>query len=256
MEAIDTTKPNAGRVYDFYLGGNHNFEVDRAAAEQLLMLMPSARSGALLNRWFMHDAVKRLADGGFACYLDLATGLPTQGYIHDLAPDARVLYNDIDPVTVAYGRTIIGNRPHVRYMHGNVTDIDTILATASMHFGTERRIAVSFIGAAYFFDDTTIEHVLNRLYDWCAPGSQLALSWLAGDATAFEQSEFAALYRRMNTQIYGRTLETVQQLLGRWTLDPPGILALNTWNGVEAWRIPGGTEDETLDLYGSIVTHP
>jgi len=58
---IDTTKPNAGRIYDYYLGGSHNFEVDRRAAEQLLALIPSAKPGARLNRWFLYDVVERLA---------------------------------------------------------------------------------------------------------------------------------------------------------------------------------------------------
>lgn len=253
---IDTTKPNGGRIYDYYLGGNHNFEVDRATAEQLLKLIPSAKSGALLNRWFMHDAVSRLADAGFECYLDLATGLPTEGYIHDLAPEARVVYNDIDPVTLAYGRSIVGGRPEVHFVQANISDIDTILAAADAHFAGNRRVAVSFIGASYFFDEPTVRHVLAALRAWCAPGSQLAISWLVGDVEAFAKSQFAAIYRQINSPVHGYTLETIEAMLQGWELLPPGLIELSKWNDIEDWRLPEAQEEVPMDLYGMIAVKP
>lgn len=250
---IDTTKPNPGRIYDYYLGGNHNFDVDRATAAQLLSLMPSAKSGALLNRWFLYDVVQRLASAGFTCYLDFATGLPTQGYIHEQVPNARVLYTDIDPVTVAYGRTIIGENPNVRFLNTNVADVDNVLQAAHEHFRGERKIAVCFVGSTYFFDDPALRQILGKLRSWCAPGSQLAISWLAGDVNEFVNSEFAARYRRMGAAIFPREIPDLHSLLEGWKLLEPGLLPLNQWNGVEEWRIPGGTEEEPLDLYGTIV---
>ncbi len=253
---IDTTKPNGGRIYDYYLGGNHNFEVDRATADHLLRLIPSAKSGALLNRWFMHDAVRRLVDAGFDCYLDLATGLPTEGYIHDLAPAASILYNDMDPVTIAYGRSIVGDRPNVRFVQSNIAHIDRILSVADEHFGGERRVALSFIGASYFFDTATVRSVLEALYDWCAPGSQIAMSWLIGDVEGFEKSQFAAIYRQINSPVYGYDIDTVKELMAGWQLNSPGLIELNEWNGVEEWRIPGGLEETPMTLYGMIAVRP
>ena len=254
---IDTTRPNAGRIYDYFLGGSHNFEADRIAAEQLLALIPSARGGARLNRWFMYDVVERLMQSGFDCFLDLATGLPTEGYIHDLAPDARVLYNDFDPVTVAYGREIIGDKPNVRYLQANITDIGAILRAAAEHFGAQRRIAICFIGVTYFFDDATLQPILDQMYEWCAPGSKMALSWLAGEAddvARFQSSQFAAMYQRLNSPVYARNLENVRAMLAKWRMDEPGLLPLSEWNGVEQWRTDGGIEEAPLDLYGVIVT--
>lgn len=250
---IDTTKPNPSRIYDYYLGGNHNFEADRAAAGHLLKLMPSAKTGARLNRWFMYDAVQRLAESGFDCYLDLGTGLPTGGYIHDIVPSARVLYTDVDPVTVAYGQEIIGATPNVRYIQANVADIDTILHVAAAHFGTQRKIAVSFIGMTYFFDKPTLRSILDRIFDWCAPGSQAALSFLAGDLKTWERSEFAAIYRQMNASVYGLEVADLHDLLSGWRINEPGLLQLNQWNGVEQWRVEG-EEAQPLDLYGALVT--
>ena len=255
---IDTSKPNPGRIYDYFLSGSHNFEADRAAAERLLALIPSARGGARLNRWFMYDAVDRLAQGGFDCFLDLATGLPTEGYIHDLMPAARVLYNDMDPVTVAYGREIIGSNSQVRYVQADVVDMDTILRAAGEHFGGQRRIAVCFIGVAYFFEDEPLRTIFDRLYDWCAPGSQIATSWLTGEpheVANFRNSQFAAMYRRMNSPVHARDLESVRSFLSKWRIDEPGLLPLGEWNGVDKWRAEaGGVEEGPLDLYGAIVT--
>jgi O-methyltransferase involved in polyketide biosynthesis len=251
---IDTTKPNAGRIYDYYLGGNHNFEADRNAAEQLLKLIPSTKTGARLNRWFMYDVVQRLAQSGFDCYLDLGTGLPTGGYIHDLAPNARVLYSDIDAVTVAYGQQIIGDKPRVRYIQANVADINAILQEAAAHFGAQRKITVCFIGMTYFVEPGVLRTILDRIFDWCAPGSQMALSFLAGDVSRWQQSQFAAIYRQMKAPVYGLEVADVYRLLEKWQIDDPGLQPLNQWNGVDEWRIEEGPEAQDLDLYGVVVT--
>ena len=108
--------------------------VDRIAAEQLLTIMPSARNGARLNRWFMLNAIRRLSESRFGCYLDLASGLPTNDYIHHLVLDARVLYIDNDPVTVAYAQDLIGNDPRMMYLQSNILDLGSILDAAETHF--------------------------------------------------------------------------------------------------------------------------
>jgi len=251
---IDRTKANAGRIYDYFLGGSHNFEIDRAAAMQISAMVPSAQSAARLNRWYMHAAIEQLVAAGLNCYLDLATGLPTQGYIHDLAPDALILYNDIDPVTVEYGRLIVGNMPNVRYIQSNITQIDDILKEADRHFQGERCVAVCFVGAAYFFDDATITYILDRLHKWCAPGSQVALSW----AVVGEMIDHPVLemYKRMGSPIYVRSLETIRGMLANWTINDPGLLPLSEWNKVEEWRVAGGIEPEGWDMFGVIVTRP
>ncbi|MBV9787889.1 MAG: SAM-dependent methyltransferase [Chloroflexi bacterium] len=253
---IDTTKPNAGRIYDYYLGGSHNFEVDRQAAEQLLKLMPSTKPGARLNRWFLYDAVERLAQQGFDAYLDLASGLPTQGYIHEIVPQAHVLYTDHDPVTVAYGQQIIGDKPNVRYIQANIMYPETILQAAETHFGGQRRIAICFVGSTYFVDKPTLRSIMEQLFAWCAPGSQMALSLLAGDVQAFTRSQYAAIYARMNATIYPLELPEVAEILGPWRIAEPGLLTLGEWHQLGEWRGEPGEEDadQPLDFYGVLVT--
>src|SRR5829696_7048124 len=113
---IDVTKPNVGRIYDYVLGGHHNFEADRAAAEQMLKVFPAYPRWARLNRWFLQMVAARWAVEGHKRVLDLGSGLPTQGHLHDAIPDAKVIYTDMDSVTVTYALEMLGDNPAVTYI--------------------------------------------------------------------------------------------------------------------------------------------
>ncbi len=254
---FDTGKPNGGRIYDYLLGGSHYFEVDRIAAEQMLTLAPSARPAAKLNRWFMLTAVSELVRAGYTHFLDLATGLPTQDYVHELAPNARVLYNDIDPLTVAYAREIIGDNEQVRYIQANITDLDSILAAADTHFHGERHIAICFIGSTYFVDEEHISSIIDRLYDWAAPGSAMAMSWLVANPADANDHPVIQLYRSMNSPVTLRTVERIEQLLKRWKVRDPGLRPLSEWLDIDSdWHIANGLNEIPFDMYGVIVHKP
>jgi hypothetical protein len=252
MTEIDTSKPNAARVYDYLLGGSNNFEADRAAAEYMLKQMPTASNGARLHRWFMLGAVERLSQANFSCYLDLATGLPTQNYIHDLVPHAKVLYNDIDPVTVAYAQQIIGDNPNVRYLQSNILDLPTILKAADEHFAGERKVGICFVGVSYFFTDAQLQSILDTLYDWAAPGTEMALSWLTFPEVHDEAlTKVLENYRRMQVELYSRTPDDIRAMLGAWQVRDPGMLPINEWSSMDnSWR-EGAPADG--DMYGCIV---
>ena len=124
----DASRPNAGRIYDYLLGGNHNFEIDRQSAEQLLKILPEAQQWFRLIRWFLGEAVRRLLDEGFTHFLDFASGLPTVDHIHQLAPkETKVIYSDIDPVTVAYAKEIIKDNPNATYVECNAAEPEKLL---------------------------------------------------------------------------------------------------------------------------------
>ena len=174
----DASKPNAGRIYDFVLGGSHNFEVDRTAAEQVLQLAPTFPKVARTVRWFLGEAVRRLAADGFTNFIDFASGLPTVDHIHQVAPaGTKVIYSDIDPVTVAYGQEIIKDNPNVRYLVCSAEKPEDLLNSpmVSELFGTNRRVGVGFNGIAWFVADDSIRRSMRVLYDWAANGSRLFL---------------------------------------------------------------------------------
>ena len=113
----DASMPNAGRIYDYVLGGNHNFEVDRKAGDQLLAVVPNFRQFARLIRWCISMAVEKVAADGYTRFVDFASGLPTMGHIHLVAPEgSKVIHiSDIGPVTVSYGQEIIKDQPNALY---------------------------------------------------------------------------------------------------------------------------------------------
>ncbi|HEY1017193.1 MAG TPA: SAM-dependent methyltransferase [Herpetosiphonaceae bacterium] len=252
---IDTTKPNAGRIYDYMLGGNHNFEADRAAADQLLKFMPSAKNGMLLNRWFMHDVIDRLSEAGFDCFLDLASGLPTQGYVHELVPNAKVLYNDRDPVTVAYGREIIAGLPNVRYNQSNISEIGDILKAADEHFAGQRKVAVMMVGIAYFLPDDVLKNIIDTLYDWLAPGSQMALSWMKINYADPRTEAIQVMYRQMGSPFHDHE-HTILPMLERWDLGEQGTIPLTQWVEAPEWYVPDSKDEEIAEVYGMLVTRP
>lgn len=103
---VDIDRPSPARMYDFFLGGAHNFAVDRQLAAQVLAAVPDFPRTARANRAFLHRAVRLLTDAGIRQFLDLGSGIPTVGNVHEIAqraaPAARVVYVDVDPVAVAH----------------------------------------------------------------------------------------------------------------------------------------------------------
>src|SRR5215472_17584304 len=108
---VDLTRPNAARVYDVYLGGAHNFEVDREFARQAKKLLPDVDAVARMNRRFLQRVVRELSDAGIDQFLDLGSGIPTVGNVHEIAqaanPAARVVYVDNETVAVAHSQLIL-----------------------------------------------------------------------------------------------------------------------------------------------------
>src|SRR6266498_586157 len=110
-EGIDLGRPNAARMYDYALGGSHNFAVDREMVEKVEAMMPGSSLIAHANRAFLRRAVRFCLDAGIRQFLDIGSGIPTAGSVHEVAdavdPESRVVYVDVDPVAVAHGQAIL-----------------------------------------------------------------------------------------------------------------------------------------------------
>lgn len=235
---IDTTRPNAARIYDAMLGGYHNFEPDRVAAARLTQIAPRMPVWARLNRCYLQAVTAQFAQTGLKHFVDLATGLPTQGYIHEQLPEARVIYSDIDPLTVAYARDILADNANVRYLSGDAAQPERLLGSPELRelFGEERRVGFFCVGIAYFLADEQLAPALDALYRWAAPGSALALSMITvpPGGVAAEGQALQEQYRKMGVNIIYRTLDQVRELTGRWRLGEQGWRYLHQWPGVEA----------------------
>ena len=206
----DPTFPNAGRIYDYLIGGHHNFEIDRKAAKQLLQVAP---------------------------FLDFASGLPTADHIHEVAPaGTKVIYSDIDPVTVQYARDLLKDNPDVRYVQCDAGNPEKLLQSGVVEelFGDNRKVAVGFNGVAYFLTDDRIQHALRTLYDWAGKGSKLF--FCDADADVSETTEklkpVFELYSKVGQPIYIRSQEKLRKMAEPWDVDEPGFQTLDKWVGI------------------------
>lgn len=230
----DASRPNAGRIYDYLLGGSHNFEIDRQAAQKVVEIGPFFPQLFRLIRWFLGEATRRLCDEGYRSFIDFASGLPTVDHIHEVSPEGtKVLYSDIDPVTAAYAKQIIGDDPNIRYVQCDASQPEKLLESSVVTelFGDERRMAFGFNGICYFLDDDTLAHSLRTIYDWAAPGSKLFMS--DNDVVLTERStEMVKLYENLQS-LHIRKLDRVKELIQPWTICEPGFMPLEDWVGMD-----------------------
>ena len=254
----DSGKPNAGRIYDFVLGGNHNFEVDRLAADPILKLVPTFPQAARAVRWFLGEAVRRLLADGFKQFIDFASGLPTVDHIHQIAPKGtKVIYSDIDPVTVAYGQELIKDDPNVRYLTCAIQTPEDILDSpvVSQLFGNSRMIAFGFNGIAWFLKDEEIAHSMKVLYDWAAKGSRIFISdsGFSGTGTTSAAQETFKIYEKLGQPMTIRSIPTLRELMKPWKLREPGFLPLEEWFGMKAVLAEKTMQTENVSFQGAIL---
>lgn len=231
----DASQPSAARIYDFLLGGSHNFEIDRQAAQQVLDISPFMPKMFRQIRWFLGEATRRLCEEGFRKFLDFASGLPTMDHIHEVAPQGtKVIYSDIDEVTVAYGLQIIGDNPNIRYLPCHAGEPEKILNSEVITelFGEDRKIAIGFNGIAWFLTDDEFAGSLRTLYDWAAKGSRLFLCDNDVEELTEQGQKMVDLYEGLQ-KIYIRSLKLVKELIGPWTVADPGFMPLEEWLGID-----------------------
>jgi O-methyltransferase involved in polyketide biosynthesis len=250
---IDTTKPSTGRIYDYMLGGHHNFEVDRIAAQQILKVLPSYPTWARLNRWFLQMVADQWASNGYHHILDLGSGMPTQGHFHSAAPNAKVLYSDIDPVIVAYAHEVIGDNPSVSYFQADLRDPAELLDAANQLFQGQRRVAIGFIGLSYFLDDESVAQIARMLYDWAAPGSVMALSYAYVQTHNQQVQDKLENFKRNSTQFFLRDEPQMRALMAPWKVRE--IQPLASWLGVEHLVEESDREGVGNEMYGVMLVH-
>ncbi|HJP75065.1 MAG TPA: SAM-dependent methyltransferase [Pseudonocardiaceae bacterium] len=239
---IDWRKPSVARVYDVHLGGAHNFEVDREVAAELAKVMPELPALFRANRSFLRRAVRFLVDAGITQFLDLGSGIPTAGNVHEIAqaanPDCRVVYVDIDPVAVAHSRRILADNPRAEALGGDLRKPDEILAHPvvgeMLDFG--RPVAVLLVAALNFVsDDAGPGEIIGRYLDRVPAGSYLGLSHPThGTVAPGESQAAAALYRRDVDNIFIRDREQIEGWLTSLDLVEPGLVYINAWRPEES----------------------
>lgn len=217
---LDSKTPNTARIFDYMLGGRANYEADRAAAEQMLQFVPSLRKWVRLRRACAQESAQLLYEEGFRQYLDVAAGIPTQGHIHALLPDATVIYCDINPVAINHGTAMIAGLPQARYVYGNAADIEPLLSDPAVQelINPSQKIAIGLNALFLFLRDEQMLSLAHRLYQWASSQSKIFLTLQTRGAAeitpAFEQ--FLDICRQAKMPIWLPTLDESLAWLHPW----------------------------------------
>jgi len=246
---IDLTRPNEGRMIDYWLGGTHNFEIDRLAAERFASYLPPVVQEVKEERKQLVRVVSYMVkEKGLRHFLDFGSGLPTCGNTHETAlaiePTVKVIYSDIDRVTVAYGQQILRGSPHVRYLWCDAADVRTVLQSQDLAelFGGERRVGIVFMGLGHILPDEDLTEALHTLYEWAGEGSHLLYTDTSGETWYTEPILIAAGKVAAQSGLkkyYHRTKEELLRHLSPWKLTEHGVADNSQWGLAEDEITPG-----------------
>jgi SAM-dependent methyltransferase len=225
---------SAAKVYDYLLGGGQNFAIDRQLAEQFLELEPDTRLIARHNRAFLGRAVRFLAGQGIPQFIDLGSGIPTVGNVHEIAqkiaPDARVVYADNDRVAVTLGRRLLADNPRTTVIEADLRHTDTILAHPDLQALVDVRQPVGVLAVAVLHFLLDAPHAVVGLYrDAVAPGSYLVISHLTGEHRAEEMAGISRLGTQAGIPSTPRTRTQIEVLFDGWDLVAPGLTRTAAW---------------------------
>jgi len=230
-------RPTPARMYDYFLGGKDNFAVDREAAERVKEAIPNTYEIVWENRLFLQRAVRYLAEAGIDQYIDLGTGLPTQGNVHEIAqqviPGARVVYVDNDPIVLAYGRALLADSPTTTVITADMREPHAILGDSAVQdlIDFSRPVAVLFVAVLHFVRDSEDPLGMVKAFRGVmAPGSYLVLSHLTTDGPPPDAvARTVEVYQGATSPIVFRTREQIAQLFDGFTLQRPGLVRPWQW---------------------------
>lgn len=245
----DTRTPNAARMYDYYLGGAYNLRVDRDAADAVIAELPDMRRVACENRAFLDRAVRHLTGCGVRQFLDLGSGLPTVGNVHEIvqgiAPDARVVYVDRDPTAVAYAQQLLTVWPGAEAVLADLRDPAAVLGSGPVRrlLDLDRPVGLLMCAVLHFVPDTSVStdagagdgysgpaEVVAAYRDALAPGSFLVLSHGTGDGRDSARVRAGVdVYARTATPAVPRSRAQVDALFAGWRLLEPGVVWVSQW---------------------------
>jgi S-adenosyl methyltransferase len=244
---IDVGRASQARAYDYLLGGSHNFAVDREIARQAIALMPDVAMQAQANRAFLHRAVRFLIDQGVDQFLDIGSGIPTVGNVHEVAqrsvPGARVVYVDTDPVAVAHSHQILRGNATALAIEDDLRRADLILDHPDLRrlLDLERPVALLMLAILHAIpDEGDPWGIVARLAGRLPPGSYVVISHVTYESLPEVWARMVELSRNTNNPVTPRSRVQIERLFAGLDLVPPGV----TWSPL--WR-PESPEDVPPD---------
>jgi hypothetical protein len=221
-------------MYNYFLGGKDNFAVDREAAHEVETRLPTVRPMMVANRQFLGRAVRYLTrECGIRQFIDIGSGLPSQGNVHqiaqEIAPDARVVYVDNDPVVLAHGRALLATNEGTTVLTADLRQPASILGHPELLelIDPTKPVAVLMIAVLHFIrDEERPAELVGVFRSWMAPGSYLALSHV--DRTPAVASA-AEVYERATSPGVPRSRGQVRAFFDGFELVEPGLVQVSAW---------------------------
>ena len=232
----DPSKASIARVYDYGVGGTHNFVSDRELAERMATLDPRIPAACKANRAFLGRVVRFLASQGIRQFLDIGSGIPTAGNVHEVAhrvaPGSRVVYVDRDPVAVTEGRKLLAGNDAAAVIQADVREPDQILSHPEtvklIDFGEP--VALMMVAILHFVMDADHpERIVARFRTAIAPGSYVAVSHVTSEANPALTAAAEAIYNNRAADGQARSREQIARFFGGWEMTDPGLVYAPVW---------------------------
>jgi SAM-dependent methyltransferase len=261
---VDVSRPHPARMYDYYLGGKNHYAADREVADKVLAGAPSARTGPRENRAFLGRAVRFLAgEAGIRQFLDIGTGLPTTGNVHEvaqrIAPSSRVVYVDNDPLVLAHARALLTSSPEGRtaYIQADLRDPAAILsdpATLEV-LDSSQPVALMLVAVLHFIpDEFRPAEILATLLGALPSGSYLVASQVSMEDNPVLIGNAMDSYRSAGLPAQARDSGDFARLaFAGLELVPPGVVLVSEWRPDSDAPRPVPAE---LSLYGGVGRKP
>ena len=249
---LELDRAHSARMYDYYLGGYTNFPADREAVGRVLAAFPQALIGARANRGFVRRSTRYMAGRGLRQFLDVGTGIPTSPNLHEVAqavaPEARVVYVDNDPIVLHHAQALLVSTPQGRtsYLQADLNQPEAILEAVEQE-GTldlSRPVALSLNAVLHFIPEHERAYrIVDTFKQALAPGSALAISHGTADFNPSAE-DVARVYRSVGTSAQPRTREQFTRFFDGWDLAEPGVTTSHRWHPDDELSAAGITDAE------------
>src|SRR6202046_981646 len=247
---VDTARANVARVYDYWLGGSHNFLADQDLARAIVAVVPAAREAARDNRASLGRAVGFLAANGIRQFLDIGSGIPTEGNVHEIAqradPDARIVYADVDPGAGAHSRALLAGNRRGAVIEADLREPAAILQNATVRgmIDFAQPVGLLLVAVLHFLADADDPwRIVATLRDALAPGSYLAICHGTSEGTPVALRAAEKVYNRsVATSVHVRPRAAILRFFDGFDLVEPGLVYIPEWRPASLPDVP---EDPT-----------
>lgn len=255
---INTDQPHTARIWNYWLGGKDNYEVDREAGDRIRQLHPGIGEYARADRLFLGRAVRHLAgEVGIRQFLDIGTGLPTADNTHEVAqrivPESRIVYVDNDPLVLAHARALLTSTPEGRtdYLDEDLRNVDAIVEHASRTLDFGEPVALILLGVVIFIgDDEDPYGLVRQLTDRLPSGSHLVLSHTVTSPSMPDVDEAVRFWNEHGTpKLTQRAPADVARFFDGLHLLEPGVVSCSRWRPEPA----DGPEPAEVAMFGGVA---